>query len=211
MELRADDPGSGFGAVSQVPRDAQAHHLRERTAGARPGRLWVVFFDIRVAATRDQPPTSNLPPTVGATSPTEGAAYINPASLTIAADATDSDGAVTRVDFLVDGTLLIETDSVAPWSAAWTSTATGSHTLTARAYDNAGGVTDSPAVHVMVQDPPSIPGDDVVVWASEAATTFNWAAAPDTSAAGGSPSAEPQRRPGKGVDGRRLAGQGPSR
>ena len=176
--------GSGFGAVTSgtAPRRSASSCASELQV---LDRVDYAPFDIRIAATRDQPPTSNLPPTVGVTSPTEGAAYINPASLTIAADATDSDGAVTRVDFLVDGTL-IETDSVAPWSAAWTSTATGSHTLTARAYDNAGGVTDSPAVHVMVQDPPSIPGDDVVVWASEAATTFNWAAAPDTSAAGGS-------------------------
>ncbi len=124
--LQDDEKATAWNFELTIPAAASARYVRFRATPKRilcASELQVLdrvdygSFDIRVAATRDQPPTSNLPPTVGVSSPTEGAAYINPASLTIAADATDSDGAVTRVDFLVDGTL-IETDSVAPWSAA---------------------------------------------------------------------------------------------
>jgi hypothetical protein len=142
-------------------------------------------FDLRIAPPDIAPPLENRPPTITITSPQASAIDTTPASLTITADAADPDGSVLRVEFLVNGTT-VNTDVAAPWSAVWTTTATGSHTLTARAYDNAGAVTVSPAVRVTVQEPPSGSGEDVVLWASEATTALNWVATPDLSAAGGS-------------------------
>jgi hypothetical protein len=141
-------------------------------------------FDIRIAPPRDQPPTTNTPPTIALTSPADGSTFTSPASLTITADAADSDGAVTRVDFLVDGAVA-QSDTVAPWSTVWSTTATGTHTLTARAYDNAGGITVSPPVGITLQNPPSVPGEDVVLWAAEAAVAVGWTPTADASAAGG--------------------------
>jgi regulation of enolase protein 1 (concanavalin A-like superfamily) len=92
---------------------------------------------------------TNQLPTVAITSPITGQSFIAPASLTIAAAASDTDGTITSVDFYV-GTQLIATDSTSPYSASWTNVAAGSYSLTAVARDNAGGTRTSAAVAVTV-------------------------------------------------------------
>ena len=62
--------------------------------------------------------------------------------LHVSANASDSDGTVTKVDFFANG-LPIGTDTTAPYSITWTPAATGSYSLTARATDNLGAVTTS--------------------------------------------------------------------
>jgi hypothetical protein len=96
--------------------------------------------------------SSNQPPTVSITSPTDGATFKAKANLniTISATAADRDGAVTKVEFL-DGTTLLGQDTSAPYSFAWKKVATGSHTLTARATDNAAAVTTSAPVTITVK------------------------------------------------------------
>jgi len=78
-------------------------------------------------------------------------------SVPVAATATD-DGRVTGVDFLLDGAL-IASDQAEPWTATWNSTLApnGAHTLTAKAYDDAGNVTQSATAAVTVDNtgPPS--------------------------------------------------------
>src|SRR6185436_17887179 len=68
----------------------------------------------------------NQPPAVAIASPAGGAVFSNPAAVTITASASDADGSIGRVDFLVDGSP-IGTDTAGPWSATWNSTAAGSH------------------------------------------------------------------------------------
>ena len=79
-------------------------------------------------------------------------------TVTISASASDNVG-VVKVGFYVDGALLT-TNVSPPYSATWnTNTASlGSHTLTARAYDQAGNGTTSAAVSVNVVDktPPTV-------------------------------------------------------
>jgi hypothetical protein len=99
--------------------------------------------------------TVNLPPAVAVTAPADGSAFATPASITIDADASDSDGSVAKVDFYHDG-VLIGTDTSAPYSATWTGATVGVHSLTARATDNRGGTTTSSPVSVTVHDPPSV-------------------------------------------------------
>lgn len=91
----------------------------------------------------------NLSPSVSITSPANGASFIAPANLTIAANATDSDGTVSSVAFYANGSL-IGTDTSAPYSIAWSNVAAGSYSLTAVATDNAGAKTTSAAVSVTV-------------------------------------------------------------
>jgi hypothetical protein len=92
---------------------------------------------------------ANQLPTVAITSPMTGQSFSAPASLTIAAAASDTDGTITTVDFYV-GTQLIASDSTSPYSASWTNVAAGSYSLTAVARDNAGGTRTSTAVAITV-------------------------------------------------------------
>ena len=92
---------------------------------------------------------TNQLPTVSITSPIAGQSFTAPASLTITAAASDSDGTITGVDFYV-GTQLVGTDTSSPYSAAWTNVAAGSYSLTAVARDNSGGTRTSTAIAVTV-------------------------------------------------------------
>jgi hypothetical protein len=93
--------------------------------------------------------TTNTPPTASITSPSNAATFTAPASITINASATDSNGSVTRVDFF-NGSQLLGSDTSAPYSYTWGSVAAGTYSLTAVAYDNAGASTASAAVSVTV-------------------------------------------------------------
>jgi len=89
------------------------------------------------------------PPTVSLTSPADNTTVTKGSTVTISADAADSDGSVIRVEFYAGSTLL-NTDPSAPYSFNWTTTATGTFVITARATDNDGAVTTSQSVTVNV-------------------------------------------------------------
>jgi hypothetical protein len=91
----------------------------------------------------------NQLPTVSVTSPIAGQSFTAPASITMTAAASDSDGTISGVDFYV-GSQLIASDTSSPYSASWTNVAAGSYSLTARARDNSGGTRTSTAVAVTV-------------------------------------------------------------
>jgi hypothetical protein len=104
---------------------------------------------------------SNSPPTVALTSPAEGATFLEPAAITVAANASDNDGAVSQVNFY-SGTTLIGSDSSSPFSITWNNVAAGNYTVVAIATDNLGLMTTSGPVHVTVnlpQAPPVAPGN----------------------------------------------------
>ena len=96
------------------------------------------------------PAPSNALPTVAITSPADGAVFAWKPTITITATASDSDGSVTKVEFL-DGATVLATDTSAPYSFTWRNVSQGSHSLTARATDNAGGVATSGTVTITVR------------------------------------------------------------
>jgi chitinase len=96
------------------------------------------------------PNPNNVPPTVKITSPKNNATVYRLLGTTIKADASDSGGAITKVEFYAGSTLL-GTDTSAPYSLSWRPSATGNHTLTAKAYDNDGAVTTSSPITVKVR------------------------------------------------------------
>jgi RHS repeat-associated protein len=100
---------------------------------------------------------ANMPPTVSLTSPANGASFIAPANITLTANASDSDGSVTRVDFY-QGVTLIGTATTSPYTITWNNVAAGSYSLTARATDNLGATTTSAAVTITVNAnaPPAV-------------------------------------------------------
>ncbi len=98
---------------------------------------------------RVDPVAANQPPTVTLTAPTNGATFTAPATVTLSATASDSDGTISKVEFY-NGTTLLNTDTVSPYSYTWSSVAAGTYTMKAIAYDNAGASATSPSATITV-------------------------------------------------------------
>jgi len=94
--------------------------------------------------------TTNVPPTVSLTFPADGASFPWKPTITVTATAADSDGTVTKVEFL-DGTKILGQDTTAPYAFTWRNVPVGTHVLTARATDNRGAVTTSSVVSITVR------------------------------------------------------------
>jgi glucuronoarabinoxylan endo-1,4-beta-xylanase len=90
----------------------------------------------------------NTPPTVALTSPTNSAILTAPATVNLAATATDSNGTVVKVEFFSGTTKLGE--AFGPFTFNWTNVPAGSYTLTARALDNGGLSATSAPVAITV-------------------------------------------------------------
>ena len=138
------------------------------------------------AATRSYTLTIGSPPMVAPmvaiTTPVTGAT-ITSTSIGIAATASDADGTVAHVNFLING-VVVSDDRTSPWGATWDATTPGTYTLMARAYDDVGNVGTSLPVSITVQTSPKR-GEDVVLWAAEAAVVSGWALTPEPAAAAG--------------------------
>src|SRR3989338_8405419 len=106
--------------------------LSGREAGTDLGKLKLIPFST---------PT-NQNPTVSLTSPTNSTTYTAPATITLSANASDSDGTITKVEFY-NGNTLIFSDPSSPYTFTWSSVPAGSYSLTAKGYDNSGAVTRS--------------------------------------------------------------------
>ena len=92
---------------------------------------------------------TNQPPTVSLTSPSGGASFTAPATISLTASASDPEGKMSKVEFYA-GAILLGTDTSSPYSFSWPSVAAGTYSLTAVAYDTAGAKTTSSAVSVTV-------------------------------------------------------------
>ena len=95
---------------------------------------------------------ANSLPSVSLTSPANTQRFTAPASIALAATASDPGGSITRVEFY-QGTTLIGTATTAPYGATWNNVPAGNYSLTAKATDNGGAETYSAAVAVTVTSP----------------------------------------------------------
>ena len=91
----------------------------------------------------------NSSPSITLTQPTNGATFAAPATVNLAATASDLDGTVTKVEFFNGSTKLSE-DTTAPYSFTWSGVPVGTYTLTARATDDLGATTASAASTITV-------------------------------------------------------------
>jgi len=98
---------------------------------------------------------ANLAPSVALTSPAAGSVFTAPASVPVSAEARDSDGAVSKVEFYA-GTLKIGEALGAPWSIAWSSASPGAYSLTAVVTDSSGATATSAPVAVILNAPPTV-------------------------------------------------------
>ena len=103
------------------------------------------------------PAPSNAPPVVSITGPANGAVFAAPANVTITANATDSDGSVTNVLFLVNANSVGQTNGAGPvFTLQASALAAGSYALTTKATDNGGASTTSGAVNISVVAPVAV-------------------------------------------------------
>ena len=98
------------------------------------------------------PPPANAAPVVSLTSPADGAVVTVGEVVTLTAQASDADGTVASVEFLIDGAA-VATATAAPWTTTWTPTVAGVASITARATDNTGATTTSPRISITTTEP----------------------------------------------------------
>lgn len=151
-------------SISWTPTTAGSHQLSARATDDQGSSTTSSAIGVSV---------ENAAPTVSLTSPAPGASFALDAAVVIAAQAQDADGSVTEVRFL-DGATLLGIDSTAPFSATWSASGTGSHTLTAVARDNAGGQATSSPVTITVAN--AAPAVTLTAPAAGAALALNAAA-----------------------------------
>jgi hypothetical protein len=85
---------------------------------------------------------SDAAPAATLTQPANGASFTAPATVNLAATASDADGTVATVEFF-NGTTKVGEDTTAPYSLTWSGVAAGTYMLTARATDDLGATTTS--------------------------------------------------------------------
>jgi YD repeat-containing protein len=119
--------------------------------------LTVVATDDHGATTASAPisVTVNGAPSVSLSAPTAGTIFNAPALVSLSANASDSDGTISKVEFY-QGQAKLSEDLSAPYAFDWTNVPSGSYTLTAVATDDRGATTTSTAVNVTVNGPPSV-------------------------------------------------------
>jgi len=101
----------------------------------------------------------NMSPDVSISFPPNAAEYTVPAGITIMANASDTDGTVSKVEFYNEVTLL-GTDTNAPYSYTWSDVNAGTYTITARATDNQGASATSAPISLIVNTPGQPISDD---------------------------------------------------
>jgi hypothetical protein len=84
----------------------------------------------------------NIAPSVTLTGPANGGSFHTPASVTLNATASDSDGSVTKVEFYVGAQKVGEATS-APYSVNVNATLVGDYNVSAVAYDNLGATAQA--------------------------------------------------------------------
>lgn len=95
---------------------------------------------------------SNIPPVVSISSPTKSISFTSPATITIDAIASDTDGTVTKVEFF-NGSIKLGEKASPPYSVTWKDVLEGTYYITAAATDNKNDKTISPPVSIIVERP----------------------------------------------------------
>jgi Bacterial Ig domain/Divergent InlB B-repeat domain/Repeat of unknown function (DUF5648) len=159
------------GVVSRMEYFANSNKLGESSVAPyiytwQPSQAGV--FTISVTATDDTsakistggvtvtvgtPPMTNQSPSVTILSPGNNATATVNVPVSISANASDTDGTVTKVEFFANSVKIGE-DTSAPYTFTWTPTVAGAYQLTARATDNGGATGNSSAVNVTVGTTP---------------------------------------------------------
>lgn len=141
---------SGDGGTDEITfatpasgRFVRMHGLDRVTIGGQ--RYGFSLFEMEVYGLE----SALQPPEVAFANPGLQAIYVPGVNLTLTAEATDSDGTIASVQFVLDGEPLA-TDDAAPFTAAWSGAEAGEHVLTAIATDSDGLVVSTGDYPVLI-------------------------------------------------------------
>ena len=155
------------GATSLGVDEAAPYELEWTPSGEGEHLLTAVAVDNRGAETISGvvsvtvlPP--NEAPEVGITSPDAGQGVSIGATLNVSASATDSDGEVVQVEIVANGESLAKR-SEGPYEADWPLAKAGLQSVTVRATDNDGAVSEA-SVSVAVYGDTPVPVDGLRLW-----------------------------------------------
>jgi hypothetical protein len=140
----AKPSGLAFAATDQARSATGATGTRVATSS---------FSDTSIGQLIALRPAVGLPPTVSINSPANNATFTAPATISIDATASDTDGSVSKVEFFQNGTKLGEDITGPSYSYQWTNVPAGTYQLTAVATDNLGVTATSSAVNITVNNP----------------------------------------------------------
>ena len=138
------------------------YEISGSTAGAVPGAYLITAraYDDKGNVTTSSPiiikitppDVNNKLPSISITNPSKNIKLKQGDNYQIAANASDVDGKITKVEFLYNGENLLGTTSKTPYiiSGSTIGVATGKYTITARAYDDKGGITMSIPVIITI-------------------------------------------------------------
>jgi chitinase len=133
---------------------------------------------------------TNQSPTVSLTAPANNATFTAGATITVSANAADSDGTVAQVQFF-RGTTSLGVDTSSPYSVSWSNVAAGSYAIKAVATDNAGATGTSALANITVNPvtspdttAPSVPAGLAAPSVTSSSINLTWTASTDN--AGGS-------------------------
>lgn len=115
-------------------------------AGEAPSSLTDFYFDDMYYT---DVTAVNPAPSVSITAPTNGSTFTPLSTISIAADAIDADGTITKVEFY-QGTTLLATDFTSPYTHDWANVPIGYYSLTAKATDNDNNVSTSSVASIAV-------------------------------------------------------------
>ena len=163
----------------------------DASGGATSSPYWIGFPARAVVSIADAggPPATNHPPMVALFAPGEDARFSAGATITLAAQARDEDGSVTKVEFFAGTRLLgaglpgvglpgggtitpvpnAAADFVSAFSFVWANVPEGEYSVTAVATDNEGASRQSPPVRIVVTAEIPTPVVSVVATDPEAA------------------------------------------
>ncbi|NJM55824.1 MAG: fibronectin type III domain-containing protein [Verrucomicrobiae bacterium] len=150
--------GSKAGSYSQVVD--VGNQIQAEIVNLAPGNVYYFVVTAYNTSGDESMPSAevfkvmpaNQPPVVSLQSSLGAVALVAPASLSIEALATDTDGTVMKVEFFQNGQK-VATDLSAPFVLPWSSTAAGSYSIMAVATDNSGATGQSASLVIQVTAP----------------------------------------------------------
>jgi chitinase len=148
--LTAWDSSKVYNGGDQVQHENSAYKARYWTQNNNPAQSgqWGEWENLGACDGGPIDPPVNEVPTVSLTSPSASASITAGDVVTLAADAADTDGTISKVEFFVDGAL-VGTSTAAPFTASWTATE-GAHEFSTKAYDDKNAVSAASAVTLTV-------------------------------------------------------------
>ncbi|MEQ8905684.1 polysaccharide lyase family 7 protein [Ekhidna sp.] len=127
----------------------KAGNYNQNNSGDAGDYAQVSFFALDVSHS-----SPNNPPSVSITTPSNNDSFIESENITIAANASDSDGTISKVEFF-EGSNKLGEDDTSPYSFDWENVAEGNYSLTAIATDDKGSTTTSSEVNITVNSQPT--------------------------------------------------------